>query len=614
MLTQLTQPQNMTQMEIHHHSSNARKNPKNPHRNLQSSSRRNLSHPGNLRQPQKTSYIQISQSSTKNPSSPRHTAHPTLHKLNTALDSVIAHYTTIKQTPYQHRLRPTFRTHIDDLTTSIQLLQHAAQSYNTSISGEITDTIETAAINIKSRERKQILSKKRKHKPHTPTRSFHRHRKKRPRTSVPPTNTKNPHTYQISKDSLETLTTTLNQCGLHHRRLVESITTLCTYLTTTYSHHTLQQTTEHRFHLHQTKLKSIQQNVKTTYYKLLNIKDSPQINFHASIGLSRIAAQKGIPNPQLQSNANVTFPTRTAPHQPPLDIPAVGPAQKVAATKATQQAQCAPAPGKALHFADIKNDDVGPSGLSLHLNRTFTNANLDSYHPDSSSLPPDTKQHIVDAHQYFQNHVKKIQKRYKNKGNRPKSQWPFFFKPKNTSYRSSTIFSTPLPDLIETISHIPSKSRYKGFTLNVLARLHPAWTESFQSLIPLILTTRILPKGLKLTGRTLIDKPKSTDKRPISVVQALDAHLDSIVNSRLAATVESLNVLDHTIAAYRKGKSCTDLTLNNILAIEDTCHYHNHILAHIDEDKENTLIASPTNSNSFHSTSLTSHLKAILNG
>ena len=154
------------------------------------------------------------------------------------------------------------------------------------------------------------------------------------------------------------------------------------------------------------------------------------------------------------------------------------------------------------------------------------------------------------------------------------------------SLRSSTIFSTPLPDLIETISHIPSKSRYKGFTLNVLARLHPAWTESFQSLIPLILTTRILPKGLKLTGRTLIDKPKSTDKRPISVVQALDAHLDSIVNSRLAATVESLNVLDHTIAAYRKGKSCTDLTLNNILAIEDTCHYHNHILAHIDEDKE----------------------------
>jgi hypothetical protein len=155
--------------------------------------------------------------------------------------------------------------------------------------------------------------------------------------------------------------------------------------------------------------------------------------------------------------------------------------------------------------------------------------------------------------------------------------------------QTKTIFSTPLPDLIETIPHVPSKSRYQGFlTLNVLAaRLHPAWTESLQSLIPLILTARILPKGLKITEHNLIDKPNSTDKRPISVVQALDAHLDSIVNSRPAATVESLNVLTTQLQhGYHKGKSCTDLTLNNILAIEDTCHHHKHILAHIDEDKD----------------------------
>ena len=116
--------------------------------------------------------------------------------------------------------------------------------------------------------------------------------------------------------------------------------------------------------------------------------------------------------------------------------------------------------------------------------------------------------------------------------------------------------------------------------------MHPDWINALARLIPLILTTRILPKGLKITGRTLIDKSKTTDKRPISVLKALDSFLDTTVNSHLAQAIEKTQVLDHTIAAYRKGRSCNELSLNNILAIQDVINNKQTILAHIDEDKE----------------------------
>ena len=69
-----------------------------------------------------------------------------------------------------------------------------------------------------------------------------------------------------------------------------------------------------------------------------------------------------------------------------------------------------------------------------------------------------------------------------------------------------------------------------------------------------------------------------------------DSYLYTIVNARLASTIESTNVLDHMIAAYdRKGRSSTpELTFNNLLALQgaisDTAAQP--LLAQIDEDKD----------------------------
>ena len=60
--------------------------------------------------------------------------------------------------------------------------------------------------------------------------------------------------------------------------------------------------------------------------------------------------------------------------------------------------------------------------------------------------------------------------------------------------------------------------------------MHPDWLKALSRMIPIILTIRILPQSLKTTGHTLIDKPGTTDKRPILVLQALDSFLDTTVN------------------------------------------------------------------------------------
>ena len=334
-------------------------------------------------------------------------------------------------------------------------------------------------------------------------------------------------------------------------------------------------------------LKTTHATIKKQFSKLCSTISSIEINFHTGFGLLGQATSLAIPHKPHTTNANQTYPVHRQPHLPPTHLPAIGPIHRLEATQATQQIQCDLNPGKPLHFAHITSDAVGPSGLRLHLPRPFTHANLRSYHPDYPTMPESTQHKIIQAHNFANTHLTALHQRYAHDNHHTRTAWPFFYYPNHPNrYPRTTTFSARLPDLLAITKHIPTKSRYQGFTLHALARLHPTWLEFLDDLIPLILTTRLIPTTLKTTGRTLLDKPNTTDKRPLSVVQALDAHLDSIVNSHFAETIERLQIFDHSIAAYHKGHSCTDLTLNHLLAIENTTTHRTQILAQIDEDKE----------------------------
>ena len=204
----------------------------------------------------------------------------------------------------------------------------------------------------------------------------------------------------------------------------------------------------------------------------------------------------------------------------------------------TQQAQMAANLGKAHHFVHLKHDAIGPHHIEVRTDdshTSFTQSDLPSYHPHSATLSPSHKEDITNAFSFYRTHLRHLIAKHKTPDNTAKAAWPFYFISDPTS--KTTSFSAALPNMVETIQYVPSKSRFHGFTLNVLACLHPDWTDCLQQLIPLTLTTRILPKAMKITGRTLIDKPKTTDKRPISIQQAFDSYLDTIVNARLASTI-----------------------------------------------------------------------------
>jgi len=236
-----------------------------------------------------------------------------------------------------------------------------------------------------------------------------------------------------------------------------------------------------------------------------------------------------------------------------------------------------PPTGKALHYGDIKLDLTGPAGIHFHPQRQFTAEHLPQYHPHSDSLSPTHKQAIIEAHEVTRVHLEKMRQP-------PQPQlcaWPFRHRVSDTDNTIS--FTTSLPSLQSHIAGVPTKTR--NFTLHVLARLHPVWKEGLDQLIPLILSTRLLPRTLKICGRTLIPKPGKTERRPISLLNALDSYIDTLVNRNLSSTVEKLNILDESIAAYRPGKSCTDVTLKHITAVEDVHQHHNEFLAQIDEDK-----------------------------
>lgn len=316
--------------------------------------------------------------------------------------------------------------------------------------------------------------------------------------------------------------------------------------------------------------------------------DNMIIDFHSQFGDTAIPAHLINPKNHSPPAANKTIPTYIDPLSEPQLIPAIGPAQQKEATRATQQRQADPPPGKALHFVNIINDEVGPHTIEYTPDKTFTAADLNTYHPHSHQFPPAVQQEIIQAHALFLQITETLKDKHKDNITKPATQWPF-----KATIAQCTITNTQIlhyhnsPETMKPkLPYVPSTARLHGFTLNVLARLHPCWMRSLDRLTNLILVTRILPKSLKTTGRVLIDKPNTTDKRPISILHAYDSYIDTIVATHLAKAVEDLQIYDDTIAAYRPGHSCSDCTLNHLLAIQDTISRDDYYLCQLDEDKE----------------------------
>ena len=140
--------------------------------------------------------------------------------------------------------------------------------------------------------------------------------------------------------------------------------------------------------------------------------------------------------------------------------------------------------------------------------------------------------------------------------------------------------------LLCDIAPTPSVSRYKQFTINILARLYQDWAILYHKLINLCLICCIIPTPTKITAQVPIPKPNSVGHQPISVIHAVEAHLSTIVTTHLDTGLEQAGPLPAYVFAYCKNKSCVDITISHAAAIEDFQQHQHTILAQLDGDFE----------------------------
>lgn len=223
----------------------------------------------------------------------------------------------------------------------------------------------------------------------------------------------------------------------------------------------------------------------------LTVYNSANLNYNASFGqpkdLVKSIHQKV--DPPLWANTHI--PISQGPHAAPKLIPAIGAAERLQATKETHKLQMEAPPGKALHFVDITEDEVGPAGIKVDLTKWFTREHLSSYHPAAAALDETTQNEIIEAHNRFSSQIHK-------------------HKEKHSKAQSQTLKS--LPDQLH---------QKQDSTTSPLMSLR-CWLHYLTTIIENILASRIIPTKLKTCHRILIDKPGKTNKRPISILHAID--------------------------------------------------------------------------------------------
>ena len=92
-----------------------------------------------------------------------------------------------------------------------------------------------------------------------------------------------------------------------------------------------------------------------------------------------------------------------------------------------------------------------------------------------------------------------------------------------------------------------------------------------QRLIGHCLIHRILPHVTTYHTKVPIPKPDdSLTNRPITLNHDWETFLTGWISDKMSDGLEQVPTLPPFIKTYRKGKSIDDLTLNNIMFLEDT--------------------------------------------
>lgn len=325
-----------------------------------------------------------------------------------------------------------------------------------------------------------------------------------------------------------------------------------------------------------TALKSHLTTLKGHVFQLHSHLQTAYTDHNTTLNLLGRATAHTLPKHKDTPAPELFLKTHHTPGLPPTLTPALTLNEQLHATKHNHSEHMANPPGTNCFFATPATDAAGLCGIKTHFNKTFKLRNINTFFnlPKNSKLDKHLTDFVIHAHDI-------IKPMLMPKPAHSALAWPFIYK---LNEDDPYIYS--FNDFAESLRPSPDASRHGNFHLNILTRLHRDWAIQAHRLINLCLICRILPIDGKCMSRVPIPKPGTTDRRPISLQHSFEAHLSNLVATHLTNGIETIGALPPHIYAYRKSKSCTDITLSHVAVLEDLKQYLHPHLAQLDEDFE----------------------------
>ena len=231
-----------------------------------------------------------------------------------------------------------------------------------------------------------------------------------------------------------------------------------------------------------------------------------------------------------------------------------------------------------IHFGEPVCDRLGIDGIEIARDRIIDDASMAKTIPNYNNLDEEAKHQIKEAHEYM-----------KELFESPLSEAKELNYPFNLDCESGEFSDELLKNnFYKAITSIPGSNRYEGYHMSVLGRMPEKWQKGMLLFLQNVLITRSPPPDIKEMSRILIPKGESKpgQTRPISMADDTFSFLTNEISNRMSNGMEETGRMGDEIKAYRKGKSTSDITVEERLILEEAMEA-GKLLGIIQEDEEN---------------------------
>jgi hypothetical protein len=309
-------------------------------------------------------------------------------------------------------------------------------------------------------------------------------------------------------------------------------------------------------------------NYQRRKFKLLHIR-------HAALtmstkDLSRLLLPKAgdLPEPQMTIIDKKTGMSR----------PCESDEEVLKATNIKEQAYMTPPDvERQIHFGELIYDKVGVNGIEIAKGRIINDENMAKTIPNYDNLDEEVKHQIKEAHEY----MKELFESPMNEAE--ELNYPFFLDCETGKFSDELLAK----NFYKAITSIPGSNRHEGYHMSVLGRMPEKWQKGMLLFLQNVLITRCPPPAIKEMSRILIPKGDKNpgQTRPISMADDTFSFLTNEISNRMATGMEETGRMGDEIKAYRKGKSTSDITVEERLIREEALE-HAKFLGIVQEDEE----------------------------